>query len=100
MPRRRSSIVSERTRASPRSRRCGNTNSSDARRSSPPCSGLTARELQVLRLVATGQPNKAIARQLALSPKTIDRHLSNIFVKLGVASRAAATAYFYEHDLV
>lgn len=62
--------------------------------------GLTARELQVLRLVATGQPNKAIARELALSPKTVDRHLSNIFVKLGVASRAAATAYAYQHGLV
>lgn len=74
--------------------------SSDARGGGLSDRSLTARELQVLRLVATGQPNKAIARQLALSPKTVDRHLSNIFVKLGVASRAAATAYAYEHGLV
>ena len=48
--------------------------------------GLTQRELQVLRLVATGKTNKAIARELFLSDKTIDRHLSNIFNKLGVDS--------------
>lgn len=62
--------------------------------------GLTPRELEVLRLVATGMTNKAIARQLFLSEKTIDRHVSNIFTKLDVASRAAATAYAYEHHLV
>jgi ATP/maltotriose-dependent transcriptional regulator MalT len=62
--------------------------------------GLTERELQVLRLVATGGTNKAIAHELGLSEKTIDRHLSNIFGKLGVASRAAATAYAYEHGLI
>ena len=62
--------------------------------------GLTARELEVLRLVATGQTNKAIAKQLFLSEKTIDRHVSNIFAKLNVASRAAATAYAYQNSLV
>lgn len=62
--------------------------------------GLTGRELQVLRLVAAGKTNKAIARCLGLSEKTIDRHVSNIFVKLDVPSRAAATAYAYEHKLV
>ena len=61
--------------------------------------GLTGRELQVLRLVATGRTNKAIARDLSLSEKTIDRHVSNIFAKLNVASRAAATAFAYEHRL-
>jgi ATP/maltotriose-dependent transcriptional regulator MalT len=61
---------------------------------------LTGRELQVLRLVATGRTNKAIARELSLSEKTIDRHVSNIFVKLNVASRAAATAFAYEHSLM
>jgi DNA-binding NarL/FixJ family response regulator len=61
--------------------------------------GLTARELEVLRHVASGQSNKAIARELVLSEKTIERHLSNIFAKLGVSSRAAATAFAYEHDL-
>jgi DNA-binding NarL/FixJ family response regulator len=62
--------------------------------------GLTARELQVLRLVAAGKTNRAIATDLFLSEKTIARHVSNIFAKLGVSSRAAATAYAYEHDLV
>jgi ATP/maltotriose-dependent transcriptional regulator MalT len=61
---------------------------------------LTARELEVLRLLATGMTNKAIAAELVLSQKTISRHLSNIFTKLGVETRAAATAYAYEHDLV
>jgi DNA-binding CsgD family transcriptional regulator len=62
--------------------------------------GLSPRELEVLRLVATGQTNKAIAKQLFLSEKTVDRHVSNIFTKLDVGSRAAATAFAYEHDLV
>jgi DNA-binding CsgD family transcriptional regulator len=62
--------------------------------------GLTRRELQVLRLVAAGKTNKAIAAELHLSEKTIDRHVSNIFTKLDVPSRAAATAYAYEHKLV
>jgi DNA-binding CsgD family transcriptional regulator len=62
--------------------------------------GLTPRELQVLRLVASGRTNKAIARELRLSERTIDRHLSNIFTKLHVSSRAAATAFAYEHGLV
>jgi DNA-binding CsgD family transcriptional regulator len=62
--------------------------------------GLTRRELQVLRLVARGETNKAIGATLGLSDRTIDRHVSNIFAKLGVSSRTAATAYAYEHDLV
>ena len=62
--------------------------------------GLTERELQVLRLIATGRTNKAIARELSLSEKTIDRHVSNIFVKAGVSSRAAATAFAYERKLI
>ena len=62
--------------------------------------GLTARELQVLRLVAAGKTNKAIAAELFLSEKTIDRHVSNIFAKLDVASRAAATACAYEYKLI
>jgi DNA-binding CsgD family transcriptional regulator len=61
--------------------------------------GLTERELEVLRLVASGRSNKAIARELVLSEKTVERHLSNIFAKLGVSSRAAATAFAYEHAL-
>ncbi len=62
--------------------------------------GLTGRELQVLALVASGRTNRAIARELGLSEKTVARHLSNIFAKLGLSSRAAATAYAYEHELV
>ncbi len=62
--------------------------------------GLTPRELQVLRLVAAGKTNKAIAAELFLSERTVDRHVSNIFTKLDVPSRAAATAYAYEHRLV
>jgi DNA-binding CsgD family transcriptional regulator len=58
--------------------------------------GLTPRELQVLRLVAAGETNKAIASKLCLSEKTIDRHVSNIFSKLDVPSRAAATAFAYQ----
>jgi DNA-binding NarL/FixJ family response regulator len=70
-------------------------------RAGPPASGtLTTRELEVLRLVAAGQTNRAIAADLILSEKTVARHLSNIFSKLGVSSRAAATAYAYEHDLL
>ncbi len=62
--------------------------------------GLTPRELQVLRLVAAGETNKAIAAGLVLSERTVDRHVSNIFTKLSVSSRAAATAYAYEHQLI
>ena len=62
--------------------------------------GLTPRELEVLRHVATGKTNRAIATELVLSEKTVARHLSNIFTKLEISSRASATAYAYEHDLV
>jgi len=62
--------------------------------------GLTPRELEVLRLVAAGRTNKAIASKLVLSERTVERHVSNILAKLGVSSRAGATAHAYEHDLV
>jgi DNA-binding CsgD family transcriptional regulator len=62
--------------------------------------GLTARELQVLRLLATGATNRVIAGELSVTVKTVDRHVSNIFTKLGVSSRAAATAYAYQHRLL
>jgi DNA-binding NarL/FixJ family response regulator len=61
---------------------------------------LTPREVEVLVLVATGKTNRVIAGDLAISEKTVARHVSNIFVKLGLSSRSAATAYAYEHDLV
>lgn len=62
--------------------------------------GLTPREVEVLRLVATGRTNPQIAAGLVLSEKTVARHLSNIFTKLDVRSRTAAAAYAYEHGLM
>jgi DNA-binding CsgD family transcriptional regulator len=61
--------------------------------------GLTPREVEVLGLVATGASNRSIARKLVLSEKTIARHVANIFLKIGVSSRAAATAYAYQHGV-
>lgn len=60
---------------------------------------LTRRELEILQFVATGKGNRAIAAELYLSEKTVARHVSNIFLKLGLSSRAAATSYAYEHGL-
>jgi DNA-binding CsgD family transcriptional regulator len=62
--------------------------------------GLSPRELEVLRHLAGGRTNKEIATELVLSERTVDRHVSNIFAKLGVSSRAAATAFAYEHRLL
>lgn len=62
--------------------------------------GLTAREVEVLCLVAAGKSNPAIASELVLSEKTVSRHLSNIFTKIDVTSRTAAAAYAFEHRLV
>jgi DNA-binding NarL/FixJ family response regulator len=56
--------------------------------------------LQVLRLVATGKTNKEISAALGVSSRTVDRHMSNVLAKLVVPSRAAATAYAYEHELI
>jgi DNA-binding NarL/FixJ family response regulator len=62
--------------------------------------GLSPREVEVLRVVATGATNREVADRLVISEKTVARHVSNIFAKLGVASRAAATAYAFQHELV
>jgi DNA-binding NarL/FixJ family response regulator len=62
--------------------------------------GLTAREVEVLRLVAKGKTNRAIADDLIVSEKTVASHLSHIFTKLDLTSRAAATAFAYENGLV
>lgn len=62
--------------------------------------GLTEREVEVLRLVAAGSSNREIALVLFISERTVHRHLANIFTKLGVTSRTAATAYAFQNDLV
>jgi DNA-binding CsgD family transcriptional regulator len=62
--------------------------------------GLTAREAEVLRLVAAGRSNREIAASLVISEHTVARHLQNMYVKLGVSSRSGATAFAFEHDLV
>ena len=61
--------------------------------------GLSARELEVLRLVAAGRSNREIASELVISEHTVARHVQNIFRKLDVSSRAAAGAYAFQHDL-
>lgn len=74
---------------------------SDFARTAPELpAGLTKREVEVLRLVAAGMTNKRIAGELLLSEKTVARHLSNIFTKIGVASRSAATAFAFAHRIV
>jgi DNA-binding NarL/FixJ family response regulator len=65
-----------------------------------PSHGLTAREMEVMTLLAAGHTNQEIATELFLAVKTIDRHVSNILTKLGVSSRTAATAYAFKHGLV
>jgi DNA-binding CsgD family transcriptional regulator len=72
----------------------------DALSGARPAHGLSRRELEVLRLVVEGRTNRAIAAELVVSERTVDRHVSNIFAKLGVSSRAAATAYAFEHRLL
>jgi DNA-binding CsgD family transcriptional regulator len=67
---------------------------------SPAASGLSPREMEVLGELATGHTNREIAADLGISEKTVARHVSNIFAKLGLSSRSAATAYAYEHELV
>jgi DNA-binding NarL/FixJ family response regulator len=61
---------------------------------------LTARELDVLRGLAAGKTNRAIAAELFISEHTVARHVQNIFSKLDVSSRTAATAFAFAHDLI
>ncbi|MEW5632003.1 helix-turn-helix transcriptional regulator, partial [Streptomyces hydrogenans] len=84
--------------AGPDARRAAALLSAAARRRLP--GGLTAREAEVLRLVAGGATNKGVAGALVISEHTVARHLNNIFAKLGVSTRSAATAYAYAHGLV
>ena len=60
---------------------------------------MSEREVEVLRLLASGLPNRAIAAQLVISEHTVRRHLSNIYRKAGLSSRTAATAFAIEHGL-
>ena len=62
--------------------------------------GLTQREMEVLLLIAAGRSNRAIAKDLIISPNTVARHVSNIFAKTGRSNPAKATGYFHRHDLV
>ncbi|HLZ69433.1 MAG TPA: HD domain-containing phosphohydrolase [Dehalococcoidia bacterium] len=62
--------------------------------------GLTDREVEVLRLVARGCSTRAIAQQLVISPKTADHHVQNVYAKIGVSTRASATMFALEHDLL
>ena len=61
--------------------------------------GLTAREVEVLRLVAKGLTDTQVAEELVLSPRTVHAHLSSIYNKLDITSRSAATRYAIEHNL-
>ena len=73
----------------------------NARAMSGAVTGLpSAREIEVLRLVAAGKSNRQVAEELVISLNTVERHISNIFNKLDVSSRAAATAFAFEHRLV
>uniref|UniRef100_UPI00278C483F response regulator transcription factor n=1 Tax=Streptomyces venezuelae TaxID=54571 RepID=UPI00278C483F len=88
----------ERLGAVPDARRAAALLTGGSRRRLP--GGLTAREAEVLRLVAEGGTDKDIARALVISEHTVARHLNNAFAKLGVGSRASAAASAYAHGLV
>jgi DNA-binding NarL/FixJ family response regulator len=70
-----------------------------ARNARPGSTPLTERQCEVLRLLAAGLTNREIAAELVISEHTVGRHLQNIYLALGVSSRAAATAYAYEHGI-
>jgi len=65
----------------------------------PPSDGLSPRELEVLRLLAAGESNSQIARRLGLSTHTVERHVANLYRKIGARGRADATAYALRHGL-
>jgi DNA-binding NarL/FixJ family response regulator len=69
------------------------------RAATPRPAGLSAREIEVLRLVAAGNSNRQIAQALVLSEKTVANHIANIFAKTGADNRAAATAFAFRHGL-
>src|SRR5438067_1739506 len=71
-----------------------------AKSSSTQPDGLTAREVEVLRLVAQGLTDAQVAEQLVISPRTVNTHLTAIYGKIGVSSRSTATRYAIEHHLI
>lgn len=71
----------------------------EADRADQQLAGLTARECDVLALLAQGMPNKRIARELAISPKTVNNHVEHIYSKLGVSNRAGAAMYAMQHGI-
>ena len=74
------------------------------RRAAPPPPGwpgdLTDREVDVLRLIARGLSNRQVAERLFISPKTVGRHVENLYAKIGISSRAAAAVFAMEHGLL
>src|SRR6185503_8861271 len=80
--------------------RTGQPALSERTRVEGPAGSLSEREAQVLRLLAAGKTNRAIADELFISEKTVARHVSNIFDKLGVSSRTGATAWAFQHNLI
>jgi DNA-binding CsgD family transcriptional regulator len=84
--------VSHRVQVGPREHRVGR------RRSAP--AGLTAREVDVLRLLARGQSNKEVAAQLVISPKTVRNHVEHIYTKTGTTNRALASLFAANHGLI
>ena len=66
----------------------------------PSTSGLTAREVEVLRLLARGLTNRGDRRRLSISPKTVGRHIENIYLKIGVSNRARASLFAVTHGLM
>lgn len=62
--------------------------------------GLSEREVEVLRLIARGLANRQMANRLCISPKTVERHIQNLYDKIGVSTRAAATVFAMQHDLL
>jgi DNA-binding NarL/FixJ family response regulator len=62
--------------------------------------GLTEREVDVLRLIARGRSNKQVARELGISAKTVGTHVEHVYAKAGVTTRAGATLFAMEHDLI
>jgi DNA-binding NarL/FixJ family response regulator len=65
----------------------------------PPVAGLTRRELEILRRIAAGRSNREIAADLALSVRTVERHITNLYGKIDARGRADATAFIFRHGL-